>query len=117
MTKRVVVIGAGMSGLACAWALRGRADVIVLEAGERVGGNVITARENGFVMDAGPDAWITTKPEATALAREAGLEAELVGTRPEFRRVYVAWNSRLHAMPEGVVLGVPTRISPMIATP
>jgi oxygen-dependent protoporphyrinogen oxidase len=113
---KVVVIGAGMSGLACAWALRERADVTVLEAGKRVGGNVITTRQDGFVMDAGPDAWVTTKPEASALAREAGLEAEIVGTRPENRRVYVAWNGRLHPMPEGVVLGVPTRIAPMVTT-
>ena len=114
--KRVVVIGAGMSGLACAWALRERADVVVLEASPRVGGNVTTAKADGFVMDAGPDAWVTTKPDASALAREAGLEAELIGTRPETRRVYVAWNGRLHPMPEGVVLGVPTRIAPMVAT-
>src|SRR5512140_4028247 len=106
-----------MSGLSCAWALRGRADVVVLEGSGRVGGNVITMREDGFVMDAGPDAWVTTKPDATALAREAGLEGEIIGTRPEYRRVYVAWNSRLHPMPEGVVLGVPTRITPMVTTP
>jgi len=61
--KRVVVVGAGMSGLACAWALRGRADVVVIEGSARVGGNVITLREAGFTMDAGPDAWVTTKPE------------------------------------------------------
>jgi oxygen-dependent protoporphyrinogen oxidase len=113
---KVVVIGAGMSGLACAWALRDKAQVIVLEGSARVGGNVITANEDGFVMDAGPDAWVTTKPEATALAREIGLEDEMIGTRPEFRRVYVAWKSRLHPMPEGVVLGVPTRITPMVMT-
>lgn len=117
MSKRVVVIGAGMSGLACAWALRGRADAIVLDASAWVGGNVKTVHQDGFVMDAGPDAWVTTKPEASALAREAGLEGELIGTRPAFRRVYVAWNGRLHPMPEGIVLGVPTRIAPMVATP
>ena len=115
--KKVVVIGAGMSGLACAWALREKAETVVLEASDRVGGNVITAKQDGFVMDAGPDAWVTTKPEATALARELGLEGEMIGTRPEFRRVYVAWKSRLHPMPEGVVLGVPTRIAPMVTTP
>jgi oxygen-dependent protoporphyrinogen oxidase len=114
--KKVVVIGAGMSGLACAWALRGKAEAVVLEASDRVGGNVITAKEDGFVMDAGPDAWVTTKPEATALARELGLDDEMIGTRPEHRRVYVAWKSRLHPMPEGVVLGVPTKIAPMVVT-
>jgi oxygen-dependent protoporphyrinogen oxidase len=114
--KRVVVIGAGMTGLACAYALRDRAEVVVLEGSDRVGGNVRTERDAGFVMDAGPDGWLVTKPEATRLAREIGLDDELIGTIAENRRVYVAWNSRLHAMPEGVVLGVPTRIAPMIGT-
>jgi oxygen-dependent protoporphyrinogen oxidase len=114
--KKVVIVGAGMSGLSCAWALRGRADAVVIEAGARPGGNVLTEKKDGFVLDAGPDAWIATKPDASALAREAGLDGELIGTRPEFRRVYVAWGSRLHPMPEGVVLGVPTRIAPMLAT-
>lgn len=113
---KVVVIGAGMTGLACAHALRDRADVVVLEASSRAGGNVRTEREEGFVMDAGPDGWLVTKPEATALARAIGLEGELIGTTEANRRVYVAWNSTLHAMPEGVVLGVPTRIAPMVST-
>lgn len=114
--KRVVVVGAGMSGLACAHALRERAEVVVVECGARVGGNVRTERESGFVMDAGPDGWLVTKPAASALAREIGLEAEMIPTTEGNRRVYVAWNSSLHAMPEGVVLGVPTRIAPMLGT-
>lgn len=116
MTKRVVVVGAGMTGLACAWALREKCEVVVLEASDRVGGNVRTVREDGFVMDAGPDAWLASKPEASALAREVGLFDEAIGTRPENRRVYVAWGGKLHAMPEGVVLGVPTRIAPILTT-
>ena len=113
--RRVAVIGAGMTGLACAWALKGEAEVTVFEASDRVGGNIRTVREGGFVMDAGPDAWLASKPEASALAREANA-GELIGTRPENRRVYVAWRGRLHPMPEGVVLGVPTRIAPMVTT-
>ncbi len=117
MKKRVVIVGAGMTGLACAWARRREdVEVIVLEAGSRVGGNIRTIHEGGFVMDAGPDAWIATKPEASALARAVGLEEEIIGTRPDNRRVYVAHGNRLHAMPEGVVLGVPTRIGPMVTT-
>jgi oxygen-dependent protoporphyrinogen oxidase len=116
MTKRVVIVGAGMTGLACAWALREKCEVVVVEASDRVGGNVRTIREDGFVMDAGPDAWLASKPEASALAREVGLSGEAMGTRPENRRVYVAWGGKLHAMPEGVVLGVPTRIAPMLTT-
>jgi oxygen-dependent protoporphyrinogen oxidase len=117
--KRVVVVGAGMTGLACAWFLRGTsADVTVLEASDRAGGNVRTLREDGFVMDAGPDAWLAAKPEARALAEDVGLADDIIGTRADIglRRVYVGWRGRLHAMPEGVVLGVPTRIAPMLTT-
>ncbi len=113
--KRVLVIGGGITGLACAWALRDVARVTVLEGSGRIGGNVRTEREGGFVLDAGPDAWLTTKPEATELAREADA-GERIGTRPEFRRVYVARAGKLHAMPEGVVLGVPTKVWPMVTT-
>ncbi|HSQ64057.1 MAG TPA: protoporphyrinogen oxidase [Polyangiaceae bacterium] len=117
MSRHVVIVGAGISGLTCAWSLRDSgARVTLLEASDRLGGNIRTYREQGFVMDAGPDAWIATKPEATALAKELGLDKELIGTRPEYRRVYVAHDSRLHPMPEGVVLGVPTRVWPMVTT-
>ncbi len=114
--KRIIVVGGGMTGLACAWALRGRADVTVLEASDRIGGNVLTVNEGGFVMDAGPDGWLTSKPAAGELAREVGLEGETVETLRENRRVYIAHESRLFPIPEGMVLGIPTRIAPMVTT-
>ena len=118
--RRIVVIGGGITGLSAAHAARARARaagqdvaVTVLEASDRAGGNVVTAREAGFVLDGGPDSWIAAKPHASALARELGLEGTLVGTRPENRRYFVAWGRRLHPVPEGLVLGVPTRLLPL----
>jgi protoporphyrinogen/coproporphyrinogen III oxidase len=117
--SKIVIIGAGMTGLACGYALAknkaARHEIVVLEGQDRVGGNIRTIQRDGFLMDAGPDAWLASKPEASALAREANV-GEMIGTRPEFRRVYIAYRGRLHAMPEGVVLGVPTRIMPMVMT-
>jgi oxygen-dependent protoporphyrinogen oxidase len=120
---RVVVVGGGITGLAAAHAVLGRArrpgstpSVTVLEASPRFGGNLITERSGGFLLDAGPDSWVSTKPYASALAAELGLGARLIGTSPSARRYFIAWSGRLHPVPEGLVLGVPTKLSALAGT-
>ncbi len=120
MSRRVVIVGAGITGLATAHAILARRpdfDVTVLESGARPGGNLSTQRSGDFLMDFGPDSWLAAKPHATALARAVGLEGELVGTIEANRRVYVASADGLHSLPEGFVLGVPTKIWPILKTP
>lgn len=103
-----------MAGLAAAYALarRGR-PFLLLEASDRWGGVVRSLREDGFLFEAGPDALLTTKPDAIALVRELGLESRVVPTNTELRTVYVVKGGRLHPMPEGMVLGVPSRWGPV----
>jgi oxygen-dependent protoporphyrinogen oxidase len=118
--RRVVIVGAGITGLATAHALLERlpdAEVTLLERAMRPGGNISTEREDGYVIDSGPDSWVSAKPQATALARAVGLSDELVGTLEANRRVYVAWKEGLYPLPEGFVLGVPTEIMPIVRTP
>lgn len=118
--KRIVIVGAGITGLATAHAILEKAPettLTILEGARRAGGNISTEREGGFVIDCGPDSWVSAKPQATALAREVGLEEELVGTVEANRRVYVATKDGLHSLPEGFVLGVPTRFWPIVKTP
>jgi oxygen-dependent protoporphyrinogen oxidase len=121
--RRIVIVGGGITGLAAAHAAVAQAralgrtvEVTLLEQSGRLGGNLVTEREGGFLMDAGPDSWVATKPQATALAKELGLGEALVGTNPATRRFYIAWGDRLHAVPEGLVLGVPTRVAPLVRT-
>jgi oxygen-dependent protoporphyrinogen oxidase len=109
----VAVVGGGITGLACAFALAKRgASFLLLEATERWGGVIRTERAGGFLMEAGPDSMLSQKPEAIALCRELGLGERLVPTNPDQRRVYVLHRRRLHPLPEGMVLAVPTRIGP-----
>jgi oxygen-dependent protoporphyrinogen oxidase len=122
--KRVVVVGGGITGLATAHALvtgaRERGDTIdvrVFEGAPRLGGSIRTERRDGYTIDGGPDSWVATKPHATALAKSLGLEAELMPTVEETRRVYIAWNGGLHPLPEGLVLAVPTQVMPMLRSP
>ncbi len=114
--ERVVIVGGGVTGLTAAYALGKLApdlEVLVVEGGPRLGGNVVTVQHNGFLIDGGPDSWVATKPHATELVKELGLGDELIETIPENRRVYIAHEGRLHPMPEGVQLGIPTEVMPL----
>jgi oxygen-dependent protoporphyrinogen oxidase len=117
--REVLVVGGGVSGLAAANALvRSGVDarITLLESSARLGGNVATVEQDGFVLDGGPDSWVTTKPHATALARSLGLEPRFIPTMAENRRVYVAWKDGLVPLPEGMVLGIPTEVMPIVST-
>jgi oxygen-dependent protoporphyrinogen oxidase len=111
--KPVVVIGGGIAGLAAAWELhKGGARVTVLEASPRLGGVISTTRRDGWLVEGGPDSFLTTKPAAVELVREAGLGGNLVPSRGG--RVYVWTRGTLHPIPEGVHLTVPTRAWPVL---
>jgi oxygen-dependent protoporphyrinogen oxidase len=117
--KRVVIVGGGITGLATAHALeKGRepCEVHLVEAAPRLGGNLVTVSYSGFTIDGGPDSWVASKPHATRLAKELGLGDELIGTRPDTRKVYIVWKKKLHAMPEGLILGIPTEWKPFAET-
>jgi protoporphyrinogen/coproporphyrinogen III oxidase len=116
--RRVVVVGGGITGLTAAYRVsqeRPDVEVVLLERNARLGGNIRTDKVDGFVIDAGPDAFLRTKAEAVALARELGLGSDLVTT--EERRVYIVHRGRLVLMPAGMALAVPTRLGPLLGTP
>jgi oxygen-dependent protoporphyrinogen oxidase len=78
--SRVVVVGAGIAGLAAAWDLvRAGADVTVLESERRPGGVIVTERRDGFLMEGGPDGFLAAEPELPALAAELGIGTRVVG--------------------------------------
>ena len=64
-------------------------DVTLFEASSRLGGIVETVRQDGFVMETGPDAWVTEKPWARELAEELGLGGEIIASNDEERVTYV----------------------------
>jgi oxygen-dependent protoporphyrinogen oxidase len=110
--KRAVVVGGGAAGLACAYELhKGGARVTVVER-EALGGVIRTERHGDFLVEGGPDSFLTTKPWAKELCEEIGLGDRLIPSRS--RKVWVLWKGRLHEMPEGVFLTVPTRFWPFM---
>ncbi|MGW7824158.1 protoporphyrinogen oxidase [Streptomyces puniciscabiei] len=105
-TGHVVVIGAGVAGLAAAHRLLGRgARVTVLEAADRVGGKLLPGEIAGVRVDLGAESMLARRPEAVALAREVGLAERL---QPPATATASIWTrGALRPMPKGHVMGVP----------
>lgn len=104
---RVVVVGAGLTGLATAWRLRDDVEVTLLEADERLGGEILTVPFAGTRFDVGADAFLARQPEAERLARDAGFgDDDLVA--PAVSEVSLWIGGRCRPLPEGTVLGAPT---------
>lgn len=116
----VAVVGGGVTGLTSAYTLLRQNPELrlrLLEGRERLGGNIQTEHVEGHLIDAGPDSFLRTKPHATELCRELGLETEFLTTRTEARSAFIAHRGKLERMPAGMVLAVPTRLGPMLKTP
>jgi oxygen-dependent protoporphyrinogen oxidase len=114
---RTAVIGGGIAGLAAAYELAGAgADFVVYEASDRFGGIVETVHQQGFVIECGPDAWVTEKPWARELAVELGLESELLPSNDATRKTYIAGDGRLTAIPNGMRMMVPSDLTALDAS-
>jgi protoporphyrinogen/coproporphyrinogen III oxidase len=116
--KRIAIIGGGLSGVAAAYQLvRERSEFTLFEASARLGGIVETVRRDGFVIECGPDSWVTEKPWARELAVELGLEAEIIASNDRWRRTYLLEGKRLVPMPDGMRMMVPTQWAPVLNSP
>ncbi|MBI3997750.1 MAG: protoporphyrinogen oxidase [Armatimonadetes bacterium] len=119
---RVVIIGGGITGLAAAHALithprarQARIECALVERESHLGGKLQTERVNGCLVETGPDSFLAAKPWASELCRTLGLGDRLIGTLPG-RAVHVAFRDRLHPLPPGLALGIPSRLLPMVRT-
>lgn len=115
------MVGGGISGLATSYYLLKKSDqfpleLLLLEKNNRLGGNIITEKEGDFIIEGGPDCFISEKPWAVELIREIGIEEEITGTIPENNKTFIYWNNKLHPLPEGWALLVPTKIISFITS-
>jgi oxygen-dependent protoporphyrinogen oxidase len=121
--KRIAIIGGGISGVTAAWQLAqhdrqfGGLDVTLYEASPRLGGTVETILRDGFVIDCGPDGWVTEKPWARELARELGLQEKLVASDDATRVTYIVRSGKLVPLPDGMRMMVPTDLSVLEGSP
>ncbi len=121
--KRIVIIGGGITGLAAAHRLLERSaeltrpiEILLLEATSRLGGVIHTESRAGFLLERGPDSFISEKPEAINLARRLGIDSHLIETNKENRRSFIVRKGRLRAVPEGFQLLAPSKLWPFITS-
>lgn len=119
---RIVVVGGGMSGLAAAHRFAERTgldgvDLVLVDAAPRLGGIMETERFGDFLLEGGPDSFVTEKPEAESLVRRLGLGDDLLGTNPSFRRTLVVHDGRLEPLPDAFQLLAPGRLTPFLLSP
>jgi protoporphyrinogen/coproporphyrinogen III oxidase len=121
--RKVVIVGGGITGMAAAYKLQEEAreqnlpvSFVLVEAGEKLGGKIVTDHVDDFIIEGGPDCFLRQKPWASELCLKLGLGDSLMGTNDHQRKVYVLNKGKLAALPDGVMLIVPTRIMPFVTS-
>lgn len=124
-SKHVAIIGGGISGLACANKLLELAKennqaikITLLEASDRLGGVIATDYLENFILEQGPDSFLTKqKPWALDLCRRLGLASQVISTNDKHRKTYIVKNKKLYPLPDGFVMLAPTKFWPFIFSP
>lgn len=120
-TYHMTIIGGGITGLSAAFYLHQEIEaknlpvrIQLIEEADRLGGKIKTWRHEGYVIELGPDSFLERKGSAAQLARDLGLQDELV--RNSTGQSYIYHQDRLLPIPEGAVMGVPTKLMPFVRT-
>jgi oxygen-dependent protoporphyrinogen oxidase len=120
---RIAILGGGIAGLTVAYELekarkRGAdLDWHLYESTNRLGGIVETTREQGFILEGGPDGWVSEKPWARDLAIELGLEQDLIASNDATRKTYILINSVLQPIPDRMRMMVPEDLTTLESSP
>ncbi|HUJ69096.1 MAG TPA: protoporphyrinogen oxidase, partial [Syntrophorhabdales bacterium] len=112
---KVAIVGSGISACACGVRLKEMGiPFTILEKTGSAGGKLLTETIDGFVVEGGPDSFLPEKPWTLDLIRKVGIENELLCSQDEYKGTYIYSGGRLHRLPEGVMLMVPTMIMPLL---
>ena len=112
--KKIAIVGGGISALACAVNLKEKGfDFTVFEKENSAGGKLVTEKIGALTVEGGPDSYLPEKFWSVQLIKKVGLAGEMLCSNDEFKGTFIYSGGRLHPLPEGVMLMVPTMIMPL----
>ena len=116
---KIGIIGAGISGLATTYYLLQESlhrdleiDLTILERSDRLGGVIWSEKNQGFLLEGGPQNFVAFKPHTLELITELGLGDEVIGSNDQLRQTFVLQDSKLQPLPQGMEFLSPVRIRP-----
>ena len=111
MKKKVIVLGAGISGLATAyWLFKDNIDCTVLERSGEVGGTIVAEVHESYLFDRGPNSGLETTPLIRKLAEETGISDQMIYGDERSDKRYILRNNTLHPLPKGPLSFLTTRL-------
>ncbi|MEW6195276.1 MAG: protoporphyrinogen oxidase [Bacteroidota bacterium] len=109
--KKITILGAGISGLATAYRLHKNGyEITILESKSEAGGAMETIRENGFLIDFGPNSGLETTPLIRELADEVGLSDEMIYANESANKRYILRSNELHPLPTSPPAFIKTKL-------
>lgn len=100
MAKKIVILGAGISGLATAhWLCKDNLDITILEKNPEAGGAMISRRENGYLVDYGPNSGLETTPLIKQIVDDIGLSDQMIYASNKGNKRYILRDNQLHPLP------------------
>jgi protoporphyrinogen/coproporphyrinogen III oxidase len=119
--QKIIIIGGGIAGLTSAFYLQKAIqehnlpyEIKLIEASHRLGGKMQTVVRDGYTIERGPDSFLARKTSISRLAAEVGMDDQLVHNSTG--KSFVLVNEKLHSMPGGSIMGIPTEIGPFLTT-
>ncbi|HLR59723.1 MAG TPA: protoporphyrinogen oxidase [Pseudogracilibacillus sp.] len=119
MSKNILIIGGGITGLSTAYYLKKEIQnknlpysIKLVEASDRLGGKIETVKKEGFTIERGPDSFLSRKPPTLNLIKSLGMEDQLV--RNSTGQAYVLVKGKLHKIPSGSFMGIPIHLKPFL---
>ncbi|HTG80445.1 MAG TPA: protoporphyrinogen oxidase [Geobacteraceae bacterium] len=105
--KKAIIVGGGISGLATAYLLQKKAqaarielEIVLLEQETRVGGKILSIKEEGYLCEWGPNGFLDNKPQTLDLCRELGATPQLLRSNDNARKRFIYADGMLHQLPE-----------------
>lgn len=121
--RKIIIVGGGITGLSAAFYTKKWFDerkipveLTLIEKSQTFGGKIRTLHREEFIIEQGPESFLARKMPIMTLIKELGIEDELTATNPQAKTNYIVHKGKLHKMPPGLMLGIPTELTPFMKT-